>query len=755
MPATSVCAEIPQARSVSHSVPARQDQSGTTDQVTRQHQPVAGIEDQAHTMELGSVVVTANRRDETLQTVAAPVSVLTNRDIERQHLEDFADYAGTVPGLNYVSMGPGQTELSLRGIASGSAQPSASVGVYVDETPYGSSSVFATGSLTTPDLDPTDLERVEVLRGPQGTLYGAGALGGVIRFITIDPDTQSLSGRVQLEGNRVAGGGSGFSTHGMINLPLITDKMAVRATAFDRTDPGFIDDAGLGKRNVNDSRVKGGRVSLLWMPSEQTSLRLMTLAQNLNGDGSPSVTLHPLSNQPIYGDLQQRVAAKTGTFAGRYRLSNATLKSDFGWSSLTASSSYSTLDARSQPDDTPLLYLGPPTGTVQTNTVRQTKATQELRLQSPTDQTVEWLGGVFFTHETGSNLQHVFPINYATGVAVASPFGMPIADVSLPSTYDAYAAYASLTFHISERFDVEMGLRYSHDQQHFQEIGSGVLFGSAIPMVLVDKKSADSSNTYSLTPRFHISDTTMIYGRVASGFLPGGPNVVPAGIPGVPATFSPTRLVNYELGLKTTSADHRFTADLSAFYIDWTRIPLTTFINPYSFLTDAGKADSKGLEATIQFIPVQGVRLAFNSAYTHAKLTSAAPSPSNGKAGDRLPYSPQFTANVSADYDFPLSGGWKGFVGATYQFVGSRMTDFAFDGSARSTVPSYETLALRAGASHDQWDFHLYVKNLGNERGIVQGSGGAGRMNPVSGMNENKATIITPRQMGVSVSYSF
>lgn len=754
MAATSVGAETAPAASMSSSAQAGQDQVDSTSPATQQKKAAAKAEDRSQTTQLESVVVTANRRDETLQSVAAPVSVLTNLEIERQHMENFADYAGTVPGLNYVTSGAGLTELSIRGISSGSGQPSASVGTYVDDTPYGSSSVFATGSLTTPDLDPSDLERIEVLRGPQGTLYGAGALGGVIRFITIDPDTTSMSGRLQLGGNSVSGGGNGFSAHGMVNLPLIADKLAVRATAFDRTDPGYVDDAGLGKKDVNESRVKGGRIALLWTPTDKTSVRLMTLAQNLNGDGSPNVALDPLSNKPVYGDLQQRAAATTGTFGGRYRLSNATLKSDFGWSSMTASSSYSTLDARSQPDDTPLLYLGPPTATIQTNTVRQTKATQELRLQSPSNQTVEWLGGVFYTHETGSNFQRIFPTNYMTGAELPSPFGMPIGNVTLPSTYDAYAAYGSLTFHVSDRFDVEAGLRYSHDKQNFKEVGTGVLFGSATPIVLVDKRSADSSTTYSLTPRLHLSDTTLLYGRVASGFLPGGPNVVPLGIPNVPATFSPTKLVNYELGLKTSSLDNSLRLDLSVFHIDWTKIPLVTFINPYSFLTDAGKAKSDGFEATIQYIPVRGLRLSLNSAYTLPQLTADAPTPSNGRKGDRLPYTPKLTTNLSADYDFPLSGNWKGFVGGSYQYVGKRLTDFTFDGTARSTLASYSTVALRAGAAYDQWTFNAYVKNLGNKRGIVQG-GGAGRVNPVTSMNESNAVILTPRLFGVSVSRDF
>ncbi|WHZ18561.1 MAG: TonB-dependent receptor [Rhodanobacteraceae bacterium] len=724
---------------------------------------------------LGTVIVTASRRDESLQKVAMPVSVLTYHDIERQHLQDFADYAATVPGLNAVSAGPGLTEVSIRGIASGSSQPSASVGIYVDETPYGSSSVFAEGSLVTPDIDPADLERIEVLRGPQGTLYGAGALGGVIRFITIPPDTHDYAGRLQLDGTSVSGGGNGFGVHGMANLPLVTDKLAVRVNVYDRTDPGFIDDAGRGKTDVNESRVKGGRASLLWTPTATTSLRITAMAQNLSSDGSPSEALDPDTLQPVYGNLQQRVAAGTGSFDGRYRLYNATFKTDFGWSTLTASSSYSTLDSLNNLDATPLLYLGPqangqPYATFEQDLTHQTKATQEIRLQSAASQTVEWLGGIFYTHETANHPQHIYPTDYFTGTPLPSPFGMSIGDDDQPSTYDAWAAYGSLTWHITDRFDVEAGLRYSHDKQHYTEIGSGLLFGTPAPTVLLDKHSSDSSTTFSLTPRYKINDTTMLYARAASGFLPGGPNIVTVAIPGVPKTFSPTKLTDYEVGLKATSADHRVMADLSAYYIDWTKIPLVTFINPFTFLGNGGQAKSKGLEATVAVIPAQGLKLSLNAAYNDATLTKDAPFPSNGKRGDPLPYAPQFTLSLNGDYDFALTAGWHGYVGASYHYIGERSTDFAFNYPiagvlpalpSSPTIPGYGTIDLRAGVNRDQWSIDAWVKNATNQRGIVLASTFAnyvpiaGQVNPVTGKMEDNATIITPRMFGISVSRSF
>ncbi|MGH8282815.1 MAG: TonB-dependent receptor [Gammaproteobacteria bacterium] len=591
--------------------------------------------------QLGTVNVTATRRSEPLQTVPMPISVVTNQEIQRLQLQDFADYVGMIPGLNYVSSQPGLTSLSLRGISSGSQQPTASVGIYINNTPYGSSSVFAGGSAVTPDLDPSGLERIEVLRGPQGTLYGAGALSGVIRFITLPPDSENYGGHVELDGTSVHGGGDGFGLHVMANVPLVTDKLAVRVTGYDRTDPGFISDAGLNQTNVNKDEVKGGRAEMLWTPTDKTSLNVSALAQNLNSDGSPTVALDPNTLQPLYGDLQQRVAANTGILNGQYRLYNATFKTDFDWAKLMASSSYSTLDDFTSTDVTPLLYLGPqangrPYGTLESATIPQTKSTQEIRLTSPEKEFVSWLFGVFTTHETGNNAQHIYASDYYTGTPLPSPFGVPIGDDNQPSTYDEYAGYGSLTWHFTDRFSVETGGRWSHDRQHYTEIGNGLLFGlpTAPPTVLLDNHSSDSTTTYSLTPKFQINATNMVYARVASGFIPGGPNIVTPGLAGVPATFSPTKLVDYEVGYKSTFLDDRLLFDVAAYYIDWTSIPLTTFVSPYSFLSSGGQAKSKGLEATIGYIPVQGLKFSLNTSYIDPTLTTVPPG-TNAAVGER------------------------------------------------------------------------------------------------------------------------
>jgi outer membrane receptor protein involved in Fe transport len=366
---------------------------------------------------------------------------------------------------------------------------------------------------------------------------------------------------------------------------------------------------------------------------------------------------------------------------------------------------------------------------------------------------VEWLGGVFYTHETGDAVQTIYASDYYSGAEQASPFGIPIGGDTQPSTYDAYALYGSLTWHVADRFDLEAGLRHSHDQQHYTENGYGLLFGGIPLTVLLDKRSADSSNTFSLTPQFHISDNIMLYARAASGFLPGGPNVLTVAIPGVPSTFSPTELTDYEVGLKTTSWDDRLIVDLSAYHIDWTKIPLVTFVSPFTFLGNGGQAKANGFEATIAVVPTTGLKLSANISHNDTALTKDAPLPSNGRRGDPLPYAPKLTYNLNGDYDFALRSGWDAYVGASYSFVDKRTGDFTFDGTASAKIPSYHTLNLRAGLLHGPWKLDFYVKNATNERGIILD--GSAQLNPITTQMEDNVVIIPPRTIGVSLRRDF
>lgn len=704
---------------------------------------------------LTTVVVTANKRSERLQDVPMAVTALAGDQLDRESAQSFADYAAKVPGLNIISQGPGQTQLVLRGITSGANTANATVGTYIDDTPYGSSTVYAAGSVLTPDIDPDDVERIEVLRGPQGTLYGSNTLGGLVKFVTTPPNSQLFSGRLQVGGSSVSGGDNGFDTHGMVNLPLVRDKLALRVNAYSRKDPGYIDNVATGQKDVNDANVRGGRAQLLWTPTDKVSLRLSALAQNLSGDAlaNGGVDVDPVTLKPLYGDLKQNRAAGTGQFGVRYRLYDASLNADFGWATLVSSSSYSTLDKSSNVDVTaaygPILnpMLGLPNGGYSIdNPMTLGKFTQELRLQSPEDQTLEWRLGVFYTREHTTNVQDVLSFDATTGEPIGLPFTLGHIAVG-PAAFTEWAGYGDVTWHAGSQFSLLLGARYTRDRTTFTQTGNGVLAGDSDFTIT----GSDNPTTFLVNPSFKFNDDLMAYGRIASGFRPGGPNVgVPPGL-GAPATFGPDKLVSYELGLKSSMLDKRMTVDVAGFYIDWSQIQLTSFAGGFTFLGNGGKARSQGVEASWRYTPVAGLLLSANATWTDAELSADAPPGLYGSKGDRLPYVPKWNANLGVDYDFPLAGGWSGFVGGSYRFVGSRVTDFAVVPGPRFEVPSYNGVDLRAGFYYDNWAFKAYVKNLGDNRGIS--SLASETTDPLAA--PFGAVYVTPRTVGVSASVSF
>jgi outer membrane receptor protein involved in Fe transport len=706
--------------------------------------------------DLGTVIVTANKRSERLQDVPMAVSALPGYQLERESAVNFADYATRVPGLNVISSGQGRTQLVLRGITSGSGQPNSTVGTYIDDVPFGSSTVYSAGSVLTPDIDPDDLERIEVLRGPQGTLYGSNTLGGLVKFVTTPPDSSRAYGRVRAGFSSVEDGGTGSDVHAMFNVPLAVDKLALRVNAYERHDPGYIDNVVTGKTDVNRAKVSGARAQLLWTPSDAVSLRLSALAQNLGSndagltDGGVDVDA---SLKPIHGDLRHSHPPGSSLFKLKYRLYDASLNADFGGARLFSSTSYGTLDMNSSADVTqafgPLLnpLFGLTNGGYSLlNPMSLDKFTQELRLQSPEEQTVEWRAGVFYTREKTNAHQSIRSFDATTGAPIALP--MLLVDLSMgPAIFTEWAAYGDVTWHATSRFSVLVGARYTDDRTSYTQNGDGILVGPSQFTI----RGSDQPTTYLLNPSFKFSDDLMVYGRIASGFRPGGPNVgVPPGL-GAPLTFGPDKLVSYELGLKSTVMQRRMTFDVSAFYIDWSQIQLTVVSGGIGFMGNGGKASSQGVEAAWQYAPVHGLLLSANASWTDARLDADTPPGLFGYKNDALPYVPKWNANLGVDYDFPLAAGWSGFVGGSYRYVGERKTDFAAAPGPRMDIPDYDGIDLRAGVNSGNWTIKAYVKNLTNERGIA--SLGSETTDPHA--SPFAAVYVQPRTVGVSVSVDF
>lgn len=707
-------------------------------------QSAAAGSDQGATLQ--EVVVTAQKRREDIQTVPISMTAIGQEALERLHATQLADFAGYIPSLQMEFNGtPAQGSISLRGIPPlGSG---ATIANYLDETPLNGSSLYGNASAAVLDLLPFDIQSVEVLRGPQGTLYGANALGGLIKYVTKLPDLDHVSGRLGGDTFSLDGAGkAGYGGHANINLPILPGRLAVSASFAREQTPGIIDNALSGAKSQNPYSEQVGRLALLWKPNDDISLSLSGIQQKVEADNNTYVALEPVSLQPIYGKLKNNnILAEPSTQDLDYF--SATLNVNLGWADLVSATSYSNTRFDSVTDAS-LLYgvlfpvFGAPAGKSAFDLdVQLRKTTEEIRLASKPGDTFEWLVGGFYDHEGSENNQLVTAQSF-DGAPI--PGLDPLENASVPSLYREYAFFGDLTYKFNRSFDVSAGLRWSRNDQDFKEISSG----SILPPATTPGSSSQSVVTYSAGPRWHITPDTMAYARVASGYQPGGPNVV---VPGVPPEVAADKLTNYEVGLKTTLDDRRLQVDVAAFYIDWTAIQVNHSNGVVSYLVNGGTASSEGFELSTLYMPVEGLRLGLNAAYADAKLTEDVPS-INGVSGDPLPYVAKWTGSATADYAFLQRAGWTARVGGGLRLTGKRESDLAHSPYALP-LSSYGALDLNAEVSNDRWTIRLFSKNVTNRVVYVSefpvNNGLTGATTQVEGVP------LEPRTIGVGVDWTF
>jgi len=682
---------------------------------------------------LEEVIVTAQKRDERLQDVPVPVTVL-NADtlVDRNQLR-IQDYFSSVPGLSFSTNSQGDAFIAVRGITTGPGSGNPTVGITVDDVPYGSSSTYGGFNPPAPDIDPGELRSVEVLRGPQGALYGASSIGGLLKFVTVDPSTDAFSGRVQTGLSDVHNGSQlGYNVRGGINVPL-GDTVAIRASAFTRTDPGFIDNVVTGQEDANKVRVSGGRLAALWRPSEMFSAKVSALFQDTKGFGSQDVSIGP-----GFGDLQQDTQNGTGEYEKKVQTYTATLTAkltSIELTSLTGYNIYSLTDS---------LDLGAPYALPED--VRSSKVSEEIRASMHIGTILDWLVGFFFTHEDSRVSQALLILGDDTGQP-ASVYG----SARWPTTYTEYALFSDLTFHLTDRFDFQVGGRESYNRQTYSEVDIG--YGAAEPAIQPEVKTHDNSFTYLLTPTFKLSPDMMIYARFASGYRPGGPNAT-CTLLNVPCAFSPDKTQNYDLGIKGDLLNRMISYDASLYYIDWKDIQLNTSRNFSTFYANGSKARSQGLELSLIARPLSGTTINAQFSWSDAKLTEPLPPNStvSGADGDRLPFSARITGGLTVQQDIVISDDLTAFANVAENYLGPRVGTFQPLGDP-GTVPvrqnygGYVTTDARAGLRFQHWAVTAFLTNATDKRGLLDG--GLGAINPTV------FDIIQPRTVGLSVAREF
>jgi len=694
---------------------------------------------------LEEVVVTAQKFEQKLSETPLSVTAISARNLEALGATQFRDFANSVPSMTFTTSGVGSTQVNLRGITTGN-NISPTVGIYVDEVPYGSSTPFASGAQLALDVGLFDVSRIEVLRGPQGTLYGASTMGGLLKYVSVVPDTTAFAATARAGVVSTSGGGVGYDAAAAVNAPLADDKAALRVSGFYTHDGGFIDNLTNGHDDVNEAEVYGGRADLLFKPADKLTLRVAAFAQDITRDGTAAADFGLATGEPIDGDLDQR-RLRAEPFDQQFRLASGTLDYEFEGATLTSITSYQTVRSNATTDVSaffvPALGAGGIVlGSVDVFKKNETdKFTQELRLAA-TGPRLDWTIGAFYTDEDSDQFQKlnastpdgaVFPVNLLT--------------VELPSTFEEYAGFGTLTWHATDKLDFTGGLRYAHNSQTFEQIGSGALV-SSVP----ERDDSDSILTYLATIRYRASDNLMSYVRYATGYRPGGPNIVVNDLNGQPLaspTFGADELRSYEAGIKTTTSDGSFGVDAAVYFIKWDDLQINAVRNGLGVVANAAAAESKGAELTLTWVPVPQLALVGAFAYIDAELSEDAPD-LGGLEGDRLPDTPDFTGSLAADYSFEL-GGREAFLGTTVRHVTDRVSSYdASAGVPQYELPEYTTVDFRTGIQLGAARLQLYLKNAFDERGQLSATTGFSALGGPAWVS-----LVQPRTIGLNFITQF
>ncbi len=471
-----------------------------------------------------------------------------------------------------------------------------------------------------------------------------------------------------------------------------------------------------------------------------------------------------MTAQPIAGPLSN-INTLPEPYTQTMQLYDVRFDWDLKWATLTSVSSYQHFENNQIEDLTDYLGVFLPDFGLTTEPGQADflehyvlkKYTEEVRLTSPSGQRFEWMLGGFYTHESGVN-EETFRGYEGDGTPLTA-FN-PLEFANLPSTYQEYAFFGDVTWHVTRWFDIGGGLRWAHNNQTFTEIEGGSLLGSSpttMPVLIVPGTSSEGVLTYQVSPTIHLNKNSILYARIASGYQPGGPNLILPGVVGLPSQFNSSRLTNFQVGLKSTFLDGRASIDASVFDIEWRKIQVSVlFPDGESAVTNAGSAKSQGFDLGGAWSPMEDLTFGASLAYADARLTTGVPS-IGAVAGARLPFSPMWSGSITAEYSRPINEKWRGFIGGGWRYVGSGYS--AVEGSTSGgapqglEAPAYGVLDLHLGAKTRDLRITIFAKNLLDNRAYVS---------PITYFNsllqtpiDIQAPVLQPRTVGVSVDKSF
>jgi outer membrane receptor protein involved in Fe transport len=720
---------------------------------------LAGADDQAGPQDadrvvLEEILVTATRRPLPLQDTPAGVSALSGAQLNAMGARDIYDYFAYMPGLNFTDNGWAR-QITIRGVASGVfIDPRPLSALYLDETPMMTvTGPAALGQIGSPHPEVFDLARIEVLRGPQGTLFGASAMGGAIRMITNPPNLERWQGRAEAEYSSTTHGGDNHLLGGVFNLPLLPGRLGLRINAFQREEDGFIDDPLRGIADVDSKKTVGGRIALLWQASDALRLTLNGLQQKRETGGLS------LADADIGPYAQARYA---GEYSNEdWELLSLGVDYAFRWGRLTSATSY--VDRKpSNAEDVTLVteavfgVLNPSFNDYR-DSVRD--FVQELRLTSRADGRFSWLAGAYYQTEDRRYEQDFRSPGFdALTGGLAASFGYPdtLAHIVAPSSQRQRAVYGEVLFAITPRWRAIAGGRWFEFREQEDGVLDGVFFGGS---VFINRSAEESGTTARFGVEFRPTADHLFFANAAEGFRPGGANagftdliidlcsadLAALGIDRPPPTFTSDSLWSYDLGARTTWLDRRLAATATIFYIDWKEMQTSKDLRcGITFVDNVGRATSEGLELETAWRPSKALSVSFGAAYVDARLAEAAPHV-RGASGERIPTVPEWMLSASAEIEFELIGSTQVFARADYQYIDASWSNF--DESIRAPIPSRQLVGLRTGLRGEWWRAEIYADNLLDERGVLYSS-------PYARGNVTEM-LMRPRTIGLRTQVEF
>jgi len=760
--------------------------------------PLAPASAQERITAIEEITVTATRREETIYKTPINITALAAANMENLRLSNMSDVARFVPGLTLVDQGArGSSQLIVRGLSVANLQASEflsntngeTVGTYLGEIPYYL------------DLRLADIDRIEVLLGPQGTLYGAGTLGGAVRYIPNKPDTTAAGAQVQFKTYDLAhSSGVGFDGSAIINLPLVPDKLALRATASYVDDPGFIDyvyvintpgvsnpqpdftdpaDVAANvtrKKDADEYRIFSGRVAVLGQFTDDLEATASIYFQDTRAGGRTVTSRAAMGTGPYDSALRFLEPSHRDNILGALEL-----HWDLGFAKLTSATGYADYSEDGQRDQTDLLLnfeygyeQFPAFAAFTREIVDEDRFNQELRLVSNNEGPFSWIVGGFYNYFKQHATSEEFTPGFPDFAGIDRPDNLEYFQIT-DQKKEEKAAFGELGYKITDWWQVTVGGRYYH---YTDDLAVGfdlpLLSGdsTAINPTIQANKIKDDGFLYKVNTSFNITPEILLYGTVSEGFRLGGVNAVPPCLTPLPPgqnvcalpneiLIKPDQTLNKEIGIKGTALDGRVAFSLAVFHINWKDIQTEgrSVNGGVPITVNGGKAVSKGVEFGAQAKVTEEFSAAVTYSYTDAYLTTLAPGLVDGVdalPGDRTAGSPKHQLSLSLDYTRDLGNGYE--LGANYN-VTYQSNVFTHVGlrSFGEALPGYDLHGASVSLATDVWKISLYADNLFDQFAVSSVRRDRSFIRSVNGfaLRSFYEDVIRPRTVGVELKYLF